>query len=225
MMSTLLPVMMIAAYLIGGIPFGFLVARAKGVDIRKHGSGNIGASNVGRTLGRPYGIAVLILDAGKCFSVMTIARLWAASMDWPYPGLDTAWLLAATGLCAILGNVFPVYLKFRGGKAVAASVGVFVSVWPDLGVPVVVALLVWVITVKTSRYIAVASLAAALSHPLALLATLKLMDRPIAELYPLLVLSALLAVIVCVRHRTNIVRLLAGQEEKTGEPDRVAGGG
>src|SRR5262249_44743020 len=123
-----------AAYLVGGIPFGYLIARLRGVDIRQHGSGNIGATNVARTLGRQWGVLVFALDAGKCFAVMRVA-LWMVGRDgtdWSIrPTIEGACVLAVAGLLAIVGSVAPIYLKFRGGKAVSATVGTLLGVWPD----------------------------------------------------------------------------------------------
>ncbi|NUQ45648.1 MAG: glycerol-3-phosphate 1-O-acyltransferase PlsY [Phycisphaerae bacterium] len=204
----------VAAYLIGAIPFGLLVGFARGVDVRRHGSGNIGATNVGRVLGRRWGVLVFLLDAGKCLGVMSAARWTARWCGFAVPGAASSWLLFGAGLLAIAGNVAPVYLRFRGGKGVASSVGVMLGVWPELAVPGLVCLLLWVAIVKTTRYVSLASIVAALAHPLVMLAGLPLFERTIYDIYPLLLLSAILAVVIVFRHRQNIRRLLAGTEQK-----------
>lgn len=205
-----------AAYLIGAIPFGLLVGRLRGVDVRRHGSGNIGATNVGRVLGRPWGVLVFLLDAGKCLAVMAGARWTARACGFAAPGAASSWLLFAAGLLAIVGNVAPVYLRFRGGKGVASSVGVMLGVWPELAVPGLVCLLVWGAIVKTTRYVSLASIVAAIAHPLVMLAGLPLFNRTVADIYPLLLLSGLLAAVIVFRHRQNIQRLVAGTEKKVG---------
>jgi glycerol-3-phosphate acyltransferase PlsY len=143
----------VAAYLIGGIPFGYLIARVRGIDIRTVGSGNIGATTVGRALGRRWGVLVFLLDAGKCYGVMNLA-LTQLPESWPeHPHAAGAWVLAVTGWLAILGSVAPVYLGFRGGKAVSAAVGTLLSVWPDLGIPALGCLILWALVVRLTRYV------------------------------------------------------------------------
>src|SRR5438132_318717 len=142
----------VAGYLIGGIPFGFLVARWRGVDIFAEGSGNIGATNVGRVLGRRFGILVFLLDFAKGAVPVALAKMLAADL----PGASA--LAVGAGLCALLGHMFPIYLRFRGGKGVATGAGV-VSVLVPL--PALAAVLTWVVVVAASRYVSLASLTAA----------------------------------------------------------------
>lgn len=205
-----------AAYLVGAIPFGVIVARLKGVDLRAHGSGNIGATNVGRVLGRAWGLLVFALDAGKCVGVMAAARFAAARCTTGYPSEPAAWLLLGAGLCAIAGNVAPIYLRFRGGKAVAASAGVLLGVWPDLALPALGCAAIWLLAVQLTRYVSVASLLAATAHPLLTLGYLSWSDRPIGPVYPVVLLSGLLTLVIIIRHRANIARLLAGTEQRVG---------
>src|SRR5271156_180934 len=142
-------VTLLIAYLVGAIPFGYLVARWRGVDILHQGSGNIGATNVGRVLGRRFGILVFVLDFAK-------GALPVLAAQTVGPG----WLPVTAGLAAFLGHLFPVYLRFRGGKGVATSAGVVAVLlpWPALG-----AVLTWVAVVCSTRYVSLASLVAALA--------------------------------------------------------------
>ena len=186
----------LAAYLVGAIPNGLLVARARGVDIRKVGSGNIGATNVLRTLGKPLGILTFFLDAAKGY----LPAAWFPG----WLGATAPWIGMACALAAILGHNFPVYLRFKGGKGVATSAGALLGLAPAaMGI----GLLVWAAFFFTSRYVSLASIAAAVAIPAA--------GWWLYRGSPLLCgfLTAL-AVLVVLRHRTNIQRLCAGTEHR-----------
>jgi acyl-phosphate glycerol 3-phosphate acyltransferase len=192
----------IAAYLVGAVPFGYLVARSRGVDILSHGSGNIGATNVGRILGRKFGILVFLLDFAKGAVPTLVARAFAST------DLPAEWLMVAAGISAFLGHLFPVYLQFRGGKGVATGAGVVAVLAP---VPTIGALLTWVTVVAASRYVSLASLLAA-----AVLCALR-MASPLAFEGPrgVVTLFCLIAAsLVAVRHRANIGRLIHGNENR-----------
>jgi acyl phosphate:glycerol-3-phosphate acyltransferase len=183
-----------AAYLLGAIPFGYLLVRWKtGRDVRASGSGNIGATNVLRTTGRAAGITTLVLDAFKGF-----AAVWLASF---LTGGDPAWASAAA-VAAMLGHGYPVFLRFKGGKAVATFIGAFLYLTP---LPLAAVLLVFVGTVAWTRFISLGSIVAASTFPLAVW----LIQQP-----PLAVVLAALAssAFVVYRHRDNIRRLRAGTE-------------
>jgi acyl phosphate:glycerol-3-phosphate acyltransferase len=184
----------VASYLAGSIPFGLLVARARGVDIREVGSKNIGATNVARTLGKKYGALVLILDALKGLAPTLVAR-HVLHLD------DNA--LALVGLAAILGHVFPVWLRFRGGKGVATALGVFAALTP---IAAAASVLVYLLAVLILRISSVGSLAGATT----LLAAMVLLREPPA----ILILGAAVWVLVIVRHRENIRRLMRREETK-----------
>src|ERR1051325_7317564 len=132
----------LGAYLIGAIPFGYLVARWRGVDIFQHGSGNIGATNVGRVLGRKFGVLVLLLDFAKgalpVLAARMIASRWPDALVW-----REGWLEVLTGLAAFLGHLFPLYLGMRGGKGVATGTGVAFVLVPG---PALAALAVWIVS-------------------------------------------------------------------------------
>ncbi|MDX6645214.1 MAG: acyl phosphate:glycerol-3-phosphate acyltransferase [Miltoncostaeaceae bacterium] len=178
------------AYLLGSIPFGYLAGRLRGVDIRASGSRNTGATNVFRTLGRGLGITVMAADILKGLAAVLIARAL----------LDDPWPLAAAAL-AVAGHVFPVWLRFRGGKGVAVAAGVLIGVMPLVSLTLVA---VWVAIVLTTRYVSVASIVCALAL------------TPLAWLYgydwPSLILAGVVSAAILVRHRANLIRLARGQE-------------
>ena len=155
MRLSILALTAVLSYLLGAIPFGYLIARWRGVDILKHGSGNIGATNVGRVLGRPFGILVFLLDFTKGALPALCARWWAAthSLDLPAESLPVAGAVSA-----FLGHLYPVYLRFRGGKGVATAAGAVMVLLPG---PASAALLIWLAVVVASRTVSLASLAAA----------------------------------------------------------------
>jgi glycerol-3-phosphate acyltransferase PlsY len=194
------PVLLVAlAYLIGSIPFGYLVARARGVDITKAGSGNIGATNVGRVLGRKYGILVFTLDVLK--GALPTAAMSALRSDGGWP--------VAAGLAAILGHLFPIFLRFRGGKGVATGFGVIAVLLP---IPAAIAFLTWLLVVATTRYVSLASIIAA-----TLLAAVRLTTTPAqfsTEAWPISAFCVATALLVIAKHRDNIARLLQGKENR-----------
>jgi acyl-phosphate glycerol 3-phosphate acyltransferase len=193
----------ITAYLIGAIPFGYLVARSRGVDILSHGSGNIGATNVGRILGRRFGILVFLLDFAKG-AVPALAAGAAAPA-----GVAVEWAQVTAGVAAFLGHLFPVYLRFRGGKGVATGAGVVAVLVPG---PTAGAILAWVTVVAATRYVSLASLVAAV-----VLCALRIAFALEPFAGPNGVVTAfcmVAAALVAVRHRANIGRLLRGNENR-----------
>jgi glycerol-3-phosphate acyltransferase PlsY len=203
--------MILGAFLLGGIPFGYLVGRWRGVDIFQHGSGNIGATNVGRVLGRRFGILVFVLDFGKGALAVALAQGLQHRLEYPDSDLWQA-LAVWSGLAAFLGHMFPVYLRFRGGKGVATGAGVVALLLP---LPALAAIAVWLAAVAAFRYVSLASMAAA-----AVLcgSYLILTPSPWASAHLILTLFCLAAaVLLFVRHRSNIVRLLKGNENRLRE--------
>jgi acyl-phosphate glycerol 3-phosphate acyltransferase len=197
---------LVASYLLGAIPFGYLIARARGVDILHQGSGNIGATNVGRVLGRRFGLLVFFLDFAKGALPAAIASWLTKHLTLSLPS-DA--LEVSAGLAAFLGHLFPIYLHFRGGKGVATGAGVVVILLP---VPALGALLTWVALVCVTRYVSLASLAAAV-----VLCALRfgLTAAPFAADNLILTLFCFVAVaLVFLRHRSNITRLLRGSENR-----------
>ena len=191
------------AYLIGSIPSGYLIVRAtEGEDVRKTGSGGTGATNVSRSAGKGAGIFTLILDVIKGVFVVFLAGILSDGL-FPF----AHWTIAFAGVLAILGHIFPVWLRFRGGKGVATALGVFLMLEP---IVVVIALVVFAITFALTRYVSLASLVAVSSIALAILA-LTLFDP--FEL-PNAIAALLSAGLVIFAHRANIQRLIAGSEPK-----------
>jgi glycerol-3-phosphate acyltransferase PlsY len=193
-----------AAYLLGSIPTGFLVAKAKGIDIRSVGSGNIGATNAMRVLGRPAGIFVLLTDALKgflavvCLEPALVNLLHVAPTDW-----QTARLIA--GISAVLGHNFTPWLGFKGGKGIATTAGVYLALAP---MAVGIALLTWVVVTLITRYVSVGSIVAALALGVAVWFT-----KPDPALR--FVTLALVALAIY-KHKSNIKRLFAGTENRFG---------
>jgi len=200
------------AYGIGSISFALLVgAVTGGVDIRRHGSGNVGATNVGRVLGRRYGFLVYGLDFGKGLATVVLLPPLLERLFGVEPG-GLARFGFYFGLAAVVGHIFPFYLRFRGGKGVATGSGVFAAV---LLLPTIAAAAVWAGVLLATRLVSLASIAAAVSLPAAF-AILE-PSRALRERPDLLVASILLAALVVARHGTNIRRLLAGTEARIGD--------
>ncbi len=205
-------ILTIGAYLLGSIPFGPIIAVAHGKDLRSIGSGNIGATNVARALGRKWGYFCFLLDVLKGAIPMLAVRV-LTEVSEPTPGLVSLWLVV--GCAAILGHVFPIYIKFKGGKAVSTSFGVALGLWPYFTICAVIAIAVWAVFVLIWRYISLGSMAASITFPIALILTIVLIPSwHLVDLWPLLVAAIAIPIMVIVRHRENIKRLLAGTESK-----------
>ncbi len=213
------------AYLAGSIPFGLLIGRMHGVDVRRAGSGNVGATNVGRLLGRKWGVACFVLDLLKGAAPVAIYG-WTHGAAAAVRSADPAgdWLAAAQWLgvaaATVVGHVFPIWLGFRGGKGVATGLGAVLGVWPLLTLPAAFAAVVWLAVVRLSAYVSVASIAAAASLPLFTLAGawwFALPPRPTAVFVGV---TAALALLVVWRHRENLSRIRAGREDKVGWASR-----
>jgi len=186
-----------------------------GQDLRSVGSGNIGATNVARACGRKWGYICFGLDVLKGF-VPVVALPWvaAASQAVPAsPGFFALWL--AVGVAAVLGHVFPIYLKFKGGKGVSTSFGVALGLWPYFTICALIALLVWAACVLKWRYISLASICGALAFPVTLaIAVAIIPDWESGRMWPLLLAAVAIPIMVIVRHRENIGRLRAGTESQ-----------
>ncbi len=202
----------VLAYLVGAIPFGLLISRARGVNIRKVGSGNIGATNVFRSVSKTLGILTFAADALKG---------WGPA--WGFPGLAAVlcgapvpeWLGLAFAALAIAGHTWPVYLRFRGGKGVATSTGALIGIAPAA---TGIGLLCWIAVFAASRYVSLASIAAALAVAGAAWVLYRGwgMELPVA--------LTLLAALIIGRHKANIQRLLAGTEHRFSKKKAAASG-
>jgi glycerol-3-phosphate acyltransferase PlsY len=214
MTGVVVPILtLLAVYLLGAIPFGYLVARSRGVDILHQGSGNIGATNVGRILGRRLGILVFVLDFAKGAFPTAWATWLEGNTDWNPSGFFPPYSLrVAAGLAAFLGHLFPIYLRFRGGKGVATGAGVVAVLLP---VPFLVGLFVWVGVLSIWRYVSLSSVVAVLILTFFRLATTPF---PFSREHGILTSFCLLAaVLVIARHRTNLQRLFKGSENRLKE--------
>lgn len=204
-------ILIIAAYLLGAIPFGLIIAGAHGKDLRKIGSGNIGATNLSRALGKKWAYFCFVLDALKGLIPMLVSARFVSSP----PSIKELFLWLAVGCAAILGHIFPVYIKFKGGKGVATSFGVAVGLWPYYTIPAAAALVMWLAFVFIWRYISLASIAASIVFPSSLISAIALMPKwHFADLWPLLLAAFAIPLVVIIRHKENIKRLLAGTETK-----------
>jgi len=193
----------LVSYLIGSIPFGVFAGRFAGIDVREHGSKNIGATNVLRTLGKKYGIAVFLADALKGLVAVRLA-VWLAGADPFYR--SSLGIVAA--VFVVTGHSFPIWLRFRGGKGVATSGGACLGLLP---VPTSIGGLIWIVVFLAFRYVSVASIAAIVSLPLVVWL---LSDRGNSPNYLMFGFSVFIAVLVTWRHRENIVRLTRGTEPR-----------
>jgi acyl phosphate:glycerol-3-phosphate acyltransferase len=213
---------LLAAYLLGAVPFGYLAGRLRGIDVRAVGSGNIGATNVARALGKPWGIAVFLLDAGKGYvAAGPLAWLTLSLMAGaPAEGLLRSGLAPLYALAVSAGHNWPVFLGFRGGRGVATTAGALLAI---ATLPAAVGLATWAAMVAIFRYVSLASLVAALVTP-GLCIALAARDGKLAATWPVWGLTVVLAVLIFLRHRANIGRLLRGQEPKIGGRGKTAGG-
>lgn len=204
---------LVGAYLLGAVPFGFLIGRARGVDIREVGSGNIGATNLGRACGKPWGVLAFFLDAGKGYlAAGPLAWLVLALGEAPAPGPLRAGLGPLYAAAAFGGHVWPVFLGFRGGKGVATGAGVLAALEPwALGA----GMAVWTLVIVTVRYMSIASMLGALTVA-GVAIWLAAHREKLGASWPLWGLTVALAVLVVARHRSNIARLLRGQEYRLG---------
>lgn len=181
------------AYLLGSIPFGVLLARLRRVDLRQHGSGNIGATNVARALGKTAGVITLLGDCGKGYLAG-----WVAGKV-----LTEEWAIGGAALMAFLGHVFSVFLKFKGGKGIATGLGIFLYLMPFAGLS---AMGLFVVVMAVTRYVSLSSVLASVSIPW----FGWLFGAPAPYLY----VGALAGVVSIVRHRENLQRFIQGTESK-----------
>jgi acyl phosphate:glycerol-3-phosphate acyltransferase len=194
----------IACYLIGSFPSGYLVARSQGIDIRKHGSKNIGATNVLRVMGKKWGYLVFFMDSFKGFLAVKVGE----SIATGFAGSATLGGVLAAVAC-ILGHNFTIWLRFKGGKGIATSAGVFLALFQP---PVVITgVAVWIIVFLTSRFVSLASIFAAISLPIAVIF---FAGKSGIDFWMLIAFAVLAAALAILRHRTNITRLLNGTESR-----------
>ncbi|MBT5472332.1 MAG: glycerol-3-phosphate 1-O-acyltransferase PlsY [Nitrospina sp.] len=181
------------AYLCGSIPFGLLLSKTQNIDIREHGSGNIGATNVARTMGKKAGLLTLAGDVLKGWGTVFLANLW----------FDKPNIIALAGLAVFLGHLFSIFLNFKGGKGVATGLGVFSFVMP---LPTLISAGIFALSLKISGYVSLSSILAALSLPI-----LGIFFR---VPFPFIYLAVIVALFTLQKHHSNILRLVEGTEAK-----------
>ena len=212
--------LIVAAYVIGAIPFGLIVGKMRGIDVRTAGSGNIGATNVGRLLGRKFFFAVFVLDMLKGLVPMALASVMIRHLP---PDAAMFLQILAVGFAAIVGHMFSVFLQFKGGKGVSTSAGVLLGLWPYFTLPGVVVILIFSVLLKTTRYMSIASMIGSLCFPLAYLVFAAAFHWPvIGAQWPLLLFAVVVPVMIVWKHRSNIGRLVAGTEKKLGSSKATA---
>lgn len=187
--------LILAAYLLGSVPTGYILGSLAGVDVRKAGSGNVGATNVARVLGKGRGALTLMVDVGKGWLAVFLALQLGLSLPWR----------TLVGIAVFLGHLYPIFLRFRGGKGVATALGVFLALAPGATLALIG---IFALTVAVSRVVSLGSLSAALAAPI----VFWLFDLP-----PMVVaMGGFIALMITWRHRSNVQRLLAGTEPKFG---------
>ena len=206
--------LIVMAYFCGSIPFGLLIGKWHGIDIRTVGSKNSGATNVGRTLGRKWGILCFLLDMLKGFVPVMLAGI--ALNTWGMLFVPTDKALVWLGVCAatVVGHVFSIWLKYKGGKGVATALGTLLGVWPVITLPGLSAFLIWLVVLGISRYVSVASMIASSMAPVMIVAFLEREEMNPMDFIPFIVMTSTLTTIILVSHRGNIVRLFAGTEKR-----------
>lgn len=202
-----LAVIILGSYLLGSIPAGYLAGRIAGIDIRKTGSGNVGATNVTRTLGKRYGYPVFAVDFLKGLAAVSMSILIAkrAQSDWS----STELCGIVGGVSSVIGHAFPVWLQFKGGKGVATSAGVIFRLMP---VAALIGSVIWLITFGLTRYVSVASITATIALPFVIFIMISLNHTNGTAL---LYFSIFLAAIVVFLHRSNLSRLMRGTEPRS----------
>jgi glycerol-3-phosphate acyltransferase PlsY len=195
----------VTSYLLGSIPSGYIAGRSAGVDVRKHGSGNVGATNVLRVMGKAYGYAVFAADVLKGLGAVRIAIFVGGKIGSAHP--DYYGVLAA--VFVIIGHTFPIWLRFHGGKGVATSVGAMLGLVP---LAAVITFLIWLLVFQVTRYVSLASIVGAVAMPVtvALLRHFGLTNEGGAVLY----FASIMALLILWRHRSNFFRLVAGTEQR-----------
>src|SRR6476619_5967827 len=201
-----LPAVLIGSYLLGSIPFGYLAGRLRGIDIREAGSGNVGATNVVRVLGKRYGYPVFALDVLKGFGAVKISMLMASGRPPEWNSPEFFGIVAA--MSSVLGHLYPPWLKFKGAKGVATSAGALLALTP---VATLIGVAIWITVFWLTRYVSLASVTAAVVLPIVILVVTW---REQEEVKPLVYASACVAAVVIWRHRSNLSRLIRGTEPR-----------
>lgn len=211
----------VVGYLLGSIPTGYLAGVAKGIDIRAVGSGNIGATNAFRILGKTAGIIVLVVDGMKGWVAVAIvpelvSKMFSAT-PWNDQAAESEYLRIIAGISVILGHNYTCWLKFKGGKGIATSAGVLAALMP---VTFIISLATWIVVCLATRYVSVASIAAAVVLPIATWGV-----RYVGVHYSIrmVIVAALMGALAIYKHKANIARLMNGTENKLGQKKNPPG--
>ncbi len=223
MISLLVAAILLASYLLGSIPCGLLISQSQGLDIREHGSRNIGATNVWRVMGKKWGLLAFVGDTAKGWLAvllgMWLAARWSVTLDLPHGHIlppDFAGITAALG--CILGHTFPVWLRFKGGKGVATSLGVILGMMP---LAALIDFAIWGVVFKVSRYVSLASIVAAGALPVAVIGLMffgPAQGWGAVQGWGNFYFAVAAAALVIKRHTANLQRLRAGTELRVGAP-------
>lgn len=207
----------VGSYLLGSVPFALLLGKLKGIDVRTIGSGNVGAMNLGRVLGRSWFFAVFGLDLVKGLVPSLVAGWVLTSGADGSASFSPAWrdlCRLAVGVLAVVGHNYPIYIGFRGGKGVSTSLGVALGVYPELTVPAVACFFVWAAGLGLTRMSSVGSITGAVLFPVFYFVWSRWRGESLPDRWPFLTFTIAIAIMVLWRHRANIARILAGTETK-----------
>ena len=208
--------LVVVSYLLGSIPWGFLIGKAKGIDVRKEGSKNIGATNVTRCVGKWAGKLCFALDFLKGMLPVLAAQYFLSEKFIEVPEAHDAYVVIAVLFAAVVGHIFPVFLNFRGGKGISTAAGAIVALnW----IALVAALLVWVVVFLVSRYVSLASIVAAAVLPIVGWVMYLIEPKycpPLASSPVVLIFLTIISLVAIIRHHSNIQRLLKGTENRFG---------
>lgn len=193
----------VLSYFIGSIPAGYIAGRSAGIDIREAGSGNVGATNVLRVLGKPYGYAVFLFDFFKGVGAVRLSIFLVNALEPGYQESELVGIFA--GVVCVLGHTYPIWLGFRGGKGVATSAGVLFGLMP---LAALIVLAVWFVAFQITKYVSVASIVAAVTLPIVAAFMVHFKRAGSSLVY----FTACLAVVIVWRHRSNVSRLMKGTE-------------
>jgi glycerol-3-phosphate acyltransferase PlsY len=206
-------VLIIISYLVGSISFAWIIAKLHGINLRAIGSGNLGATNLSRACGKKWAYICFVLDVLKGFVPVIAAKQLLNISNSPSAVVLAVWL--AVGIAAILGHIFPFYLKFKGGKGAATSFGVALGIWPYYTIPSIIVFALWAVIVLIWRYISLGSVIAAAVFPVVMIIfTMTLDNWNFNTLWPLVLMAVILCSLVISLHRSNIKRILDGTEHK-----------
>lgn len=210
-------------YVSGSVPYGLLIGKAHGVDLRTVGSGNIGATNCGREVGSGWGKICFVCDFFKGFLPVIVVGAWAGLLGLASISTEQAAWWMGVSAATVCGHVFPVWLRFRGGKGVATAFGALVGVWPVLTLTAVAGVLTWLVVTATTRFVSLGSVASTLVMAWYAAVIGVCFGIDLHRGWPMAAGVGALAMLVLVRHRGNISRVLAGEEDRVGERKSVRG--